>query len=207
MQVWWNHSFWIERLQVTLFFLLYNLKELDQLIEACKAGKREAQSDLYRMFAPKLFVVSLRYSRDETEAEDTLHEAFINIYSKINQYSGKGSFEGWIKKIVVNIALEKYRNRYRMQTVEDITSYDTRTVNDDAFDAMNEAQLLELIQQLPPRYKMVFNMYAIDGYSHKEIAGIMGIDEGTSKSNLSRARKILQNKIFEIGYIDQDYAK
>ena len=183
------------------------MKELDQLIEACKAGKREAQSDLYRMFAPKLFVVSLRYSRDETEAEDTLHEAFINIYSKINQYSGKGSFEGWIKKIVVNIALEKYRNRYRMQTVEDITSYDTRTVNDDAFDAMNEAQLLELIQQLPPRYKMVFNMYAIDGYSHKEIAGIMGIDEGTSKSNLSRARKILQNKIFEIGYIDQDYAK
>lgn len=183
------------------------MKELDQLIEACKAGKREAQSDLYRMFAPKLFVVSLRYSRDETEAEDTLHEAFINIYSKINQYSGKGSFEGWIKKIVVNIALEKYRNRYRMQTVEDITTYDTRTVNDDAYDAMNEAQLLELIQQLPPRYKMVFNMYAIDGYSHKEIAGIMGIDEGTSKSNLSRARKILQNKIFEIGYIDQEYAK
>lgn len=183
------------------------MKELDQLIEACKAGKREAQSDLYRMFAPILFVVSLRYSRDETEAEDTLHEAFINIYSKINQYSGKGSFEGWIKKIVVNIALEKYRNRYRMQTVEDITTYDTRTVNDDAYDAMNEAQLLELIQQLPPRYKMVFNMYAIDGYSHKEIAGIMGIDEGTSKSNLSRARKILQNKIFEIGYIDQEYAK
>jgi RNA polymerase sigma-70 factor (ECF subfamily) len=157
------------------------------------------------MYAPKFFGVSLRYSRDQTEAEDTLHEAFINIFNKINQYSGKGSFEGWMRRIVVNIALEKYRKRYRVQTVEDVTIYDNRTVNDDVYDQMNAEQLMQLIQELPPRYKMVFNLYAIDGYTHKEIAEIMGIDEGTSKSNLSRARKILQNRVFEIGYLEHEY--
>lgn len=183
------------------------MTELDQIISDCKAGKRDAQSKLYCDYAPKLFGVSRRYSRDQTEAEDTLHEAFVNIFNKINQFSGKGSFEGWMKRIVVNIALEKYRTRYRMQTVEDITIYDSRLASDDAHDQLNEAQLMELIQDLPPRYKMVFNLYAIDGYNHKEIAEIMDINEGTSKSNLSRARKILQNKIYEIGYLDHTYAR
>jgi RNA polymerase sigma-70 factor (ECF subfamily) len=110
-----------------------------------------------------------------------------------------------MRRIVVNIALEKYRKRYRVQTVEDVTIYDNRTVNDDVYDQMNAEQLMQLIQELPPRYKMVFNLYAIDGYTHKEIAEIMGIDEGTSKSNLSRARKILQNRVFEIGYLEHEY--
>lgn len=183
------------------------LTELEQLISACKKGKRDAQSKLYQMYAPKLFGVSLRYSRDQTEAEDTLHEAFVNIFSKIEQYSGKGSFEGWMRRIVVNLALEKYRNRYRMQTVEDIGIYDSRTVGDDVYDSLNAEQLMKLIHELPPRYKMVFNLYAIEGYTHKEIGDIMGIDEGTSKSNLSRARKILQDRIFEIGYIEHEYSK
>ncbi|HOO84033.1 MAG TPA: RNA polymerase sigma factor [Prolixibacteraceae bacterium] len=180
---------------------------IEQLISSCKKGKRDGQSKLYQMFAPKLFGVSLRYSRDQTEAEDTLHEAFVNIFSKIDQYSGKGSFEGWMRRIVVNIALEKYRKRFRVQTVEDVSIYDTRTVNDDVYDHLNAEQLMQLIKELPPRYKMVFNLYAIDGYTHKEIAEIMGIDEGTSKSNLSRARKILQNRIFEIGYLEHEYSR
>lgn len=183
------------------------MTKIEQLISSCKKGKRDAQSTLYKLFAPKLFGVCLRYSRDETEAEDTLHEAFVNILSKIDQYTGKGSFEGWMRRIAVNIALEKYRKRYRVQTVADVAIYDMRTVSDDVYDQINTEQLMQLIQELPPRYKMVFNLYAIDGYTHKEIAEKMGIDEGTSKSNLSRARKILQNRIFEIGYLEHEYSR
>lgn len=159
------------------------------------------------MFAPKLFGVCLRYSRDRTEAEDTLHEGFVKIMSKIGQYSGKGSFEGWMKRIMVNIALEKYRTRYRMQTVEDISIFDQKGESETVYDQMGAEQLLELIAQLPPRYKMVFNLYAIDGFSHKEIAEEMGINEGTSKSNLARARRILQQKVKELGISEKSYVK
>jgi RNA polymerase sigma-70 factor (ECF subfamily) len=131
----------------------------------------------------------------------------VKIFNKIGQYSGKGSFEGWMTRICVNIALEKYRTRYRLQTVDDMAVYDFKAVNENVYDALGHEQLLGLIQDLPPRYKMVFNMYAIEGYGHKEIAEMMGINEGTSKSNLNRARKILQEKIFELGYIEREYAK
>ena len=183
------------------------MEDLEKLISDCKAGKREAQSRLYEMFAPKLFGVCLRYSRDETEAEDTLHEGFILIFSKIGQFSFKGSFEGWMKRIVVNISLEKCRNRYKMNTVEDISIYESRSVDEDVFAEMNANQLLEMIRDLSPRYRMVFNLFAIDGYSHKEIAEMMGISDGTSKSNLARARKILQDKIIEFGYIGKEYVE
>lgn len=185
------------------------MDNLEQLIEDCKAGKRQAQSDLYRMFAPKLFGVCLRYSRDSTEAEDTLHEGFVTIFAKIHQFAYKGSFEGWLKRVVVNIALEKFRTRYKVLPVEDISIYDTRSVAADVYADLAAEQLLELIKELPPRYKMVFNLYAIDGYNHKEISEKMGIAEGTSKSNLARARKILQDRVLELGLVDKEktYAK
>ena len=183
------------------------MEDLEKLISDCKAGKREAQSRLYETFAPKLFGVCLRYSRDETEAEDTLHEGFITIFNKIGQYAFKGSFEGWMKRIVVNISLEKCRTRYKMNTVEDISIYEYQSVDDDVYAEMNANQLLEMIRDLSPRYRMVFNLYAIDGYLHKEIAEMLNISEGTSKSNLARARKILQNKIIEFGYIGKEYAE
>lgn len=183
------------------------MENLDQLIEDCKAGKQSAQSQLYKAFAPVLFGVCMRYARDQTEAEDTLHDGFLIIFNKIEQYAHKGSFEGWMKRIMVNIALEKFRKRYRLQTVDDMNVYDYKAVNEDVYAQMNANQLMEIVQQLPPRYKMVFNLYAIDGFNHSEIAGMMEIAEGTSKSNLARARKILQDKIFEMGYIDKSYAK
>jgi len=183
------------------------LENLDQLIEDCKAGKQSAQSQLYKAFAPVLFGVCMRYARDQTEAEDTLHDGFLIIFSKIRQYAHKGSFEGWMKRIMVNNALEKFRKRYRLYTVEDMNVYDYKAVNEDVYAQMNANQLMEIVQQLPPRYKMVFNLYAIDGYNHSEIAEMMEIAEGTSKSNLARARKILQDKIFEMGYIDKSYAE
>lgn len=183
------------------------MENLEQLIEDCKAGKQSAQSQLYKAYASVLYGVCLRYARDETEAEDTLHEGFVTIFNKVNQFAGKGSFEGWMKRIMVNIALEKYRKRYRLHTVEDITVYDYKTVNEDVYANINAKELMQLVRDLPPRYRMVFNMYAIDGYNHKEIAEEMGIAEGTSKSNLARARKILQDKIIEMSDIDKVYAK
>jgi RNA polymerase sigma factor (sigma-70 family) len=183
------------------------LEDLEKLITDCKAGKRSAQSRLYELFAPKLFGVCLRYSRDETEAEDTLHEGFITIFNKIGQFAFKGSFEGWMKRIMVNISLEKCRTRYKMNTVEDITIYEYKSVNEDVYADMNADQLLDMISDLSPRYRMVFNLYAIDGYLHKEIAEMLNISEGTSKSNLARARKILQDKIIEFGYIGKEYAE
>lgn len=183
------------------------MEDLKRLIEDCKAGKQSAQSQLYKAYAPVLFGVCMRYARDVTEAEDILHEGFLIIFSKIGQFANKGSFEGWMKRIMVNIALEKFRKRNRMHTVEDMNIYDYKLADDDVYAQMNADQLMEVIQQLPPRYKMVFNLYAIDGYNHNEIADIMGIAEGTSKSNLARARKIVQDKIFELGYTDKSYAK
>ncbi len=180
-------------------------ENLETLINDCKAGKRDAQSQLYKLYAPKLFGVCLRYSRDETEAEDTLHESFIVIFNKIGQYAFKGSFEGWIRKIVVNISFEKCRTRFKMQTVENINIYESKIVERDCLDELNAKQLLELIRGLPPQYRLVFNMYAIDGYTHKEISNELGIAEGTSKSNLARARKILQEKVIELGYIGKAY--
>jgi RNA polymerase sigma-70 factor (ECF subfamily) len=183
------------------------LEDLGQLIEDCKAGKREAQSTLYQLFAPKLFGVCLRYCRDETEAEDTLHEGFMVIFEKIGQFSFKGSFEGWMRKIMLNISLTKFRKRYVVNPVEDLSVYASKSVDYDAYANLDAQQLLDLIKDLSPRYRMVFNLYAIDGYSHKEIAQMLDIDEGTSKSNLSRARKILQEKITEFGYIRKEYAE
>ena len=129
------------------------------------------------------------------------------IFSKIDQFAFKGSFEGWMKKIMVNLSLEKCRTRFKMQSVEDISIYDSQLADADVYADMNAAKLLELIQNLPPQYRLVFNMYAIDGYSHKEISQELGIAEGTSKSNLARARKILQDKVVEMGYIGRVYAE
>jgi len=183
------------------------LEELEKLINDCKAGKREAQSRLYQLYAPTLFGVCLRYSRDRTEAEDSLHEGFVLIFNKIDQFAFKGSFEGWMKKIMVNLSLEKCRTRFKMQSVEDISVYDSQLADADVYAEMNAAKLLELIQGLQPQYRLVFNMYAIDGYSHKEISQALGIAEGTSKSNLARARKILQDRVVEMGYIGSVYAE
>lgn len=178
------------------------MEELGHLIEDCKLGKRNAQARLYQLYAPVLFGICIRYSRDQTEAEDTLHEGFITIFNKVGQYAYKGSFEGWMKRVVINTALEKFRNRYRIQSVEDVTVYDSETTDNDVFNNLNTEVLLKLISELPPRYRMVFNMYAIDGYSHNEISELLGIAQGTSKSNLARARKILQDRIIEMGFVE-----
>ena len=168
---------------------------LQELIEECKQQNANAQSALYKQYSGVLFGICLKYSPNRAEAEDNLQDAFITIFSRIEQYQGKGSFEGWIKRITVNTALQKYRKKkvYDISNEEQI---------EDAAVEIEETNvpldfLLKIIQELPDRYRLVFNLYVLDGYSHKEIAEMLGISDGTSKSNLARARMILKTKVVD----------
>ncbi len=173
------------------------MTDLDDYIRKCIKGDQRAQTELYKRYASKMFGVCLRYSRDSSEAEDNLQEGFIRVFTKISQYGFKGSFEGWMRRIMVNTALEKFRKKNQLFPVEDMVIYEKISLTDDTISAISADDLLKMIQKLPPRYRMVFNLYVIEGYSHQEIADMMNISEGTSKSNLSRARIILQKRVIE----------
>lgn len=139
----------------------------------------------------------MQYSGNDEEARDILQEGFIKIFENLQNYKFEGSFEGWMRRITVNTALERYRSRHNLYRVDDIDSIDEPDADPDNEDyaGLEAADLMRIIRELPPKYRMVFNLYAIEGYSHKEISGMMNISEGTSKSNLSRARTILQRKV------------
>ncbi len=171
------------------------MEDLSQIVKDCTAGKSKAQARLYQLFAPKMYGVCLRYSKDEAEAEDNLQEGFLKVFEKIGTFRNEGSFEGWVRRIMVNISLEKYRKQYLLHPVEDISAYEMPDFNDEIIAGISANDLLKLIQELPPRYRMVFNLYVFEGMNHKEIADEMKISEGTSKSNLARARMILKKKV------------
>jgi len=144
-----------------------------------------------------MYGLCLRYAKDSAEAEDIMQEGFIRVFNKISQFEFKGSFEGWIKRIMVNTALEKFRKNDRLYPVEEMKIFESVEYAEETISSISANDLLRIIQELPPRYKMVFNLFAIEGYSHLEIAEMMNISEGTSKSNLSRARVILQKNVVE----------
>lgn len=171
------------------------MEDLKKIIDECVAGKGHAQAKLYELFAPKMFGVCLRYAADTAEAEDNLQEGFIKVFKYIGKFKHKGSFEGWIRRIMVNVSLEKFRKQHFMYPVEDIEIYESNVFANDILDEISVQELVELIQELPPRYRMVFNLYVMEGMSHQEISKKMNISIGTSKSNLSRAREILQRKV------------
>lgn len=176
---------------------------LEQLIEQCKKNDAKAQGQIYKLFASKLFSLSLKYSRNHAEAEDNLQDAFVTIFNKIAQYNNTGSLEGWMKRVTINTALQ----RYRSVGVFDIVNEDQ--IEDVTIDIDNDNIqldfLLQIIQELPDRYRLVFNLYVLDDYSHKEIAEMLDISIGTSKSNLARARLILMEKIerYKVGSSSQ----
>ena len=174
---------------------------LEQLIEECKKNDIKAQGQLYKRYANTLFSVSLKYSRNYTEAQDNLQDAFLNIFDKVNQFEHKGSFEGWLKRITINTVLQKYRKQKVFEIIDDKDIEDTEVEIED--ESIDLEVLLKLIQELPDRYRLVFNLYVMDGYSHKEIAELLKISEGSSKSNLSRARHILKTKIEEMQPLGQ----
>jgi RNA polymerase sigma factor (sigma-70 family) len=166
---------------------------LDQLILDCQKNSIKAQEQLYRLFASKLFTVCLKYSRSHADAEDNLQDGFLLIFNKISQYRFKGSFEGWAKRVMINNVLQKYRTEGVFELVSENIPDESDVELDDESISMDF--LITIIQQLPDRYRMVFNLYVMDDYSHKEIAEMLAITVGTSKSNLARARIILKEKI------------
>jgi len=166
---------------------------LEQLITNCQKKNAKAQEELYKRYARVLFSICLKYSPNYADAEDTLQDAFMTIFDKIPQYKAKGSFEGWLKRVTINTALQRYRKPSMLEIVsnEDIKEVTVDIDEDD----LSLDFLLSIIQQLPDRYRLVFNLYVLDGYSHKEIGRLLSISDGTSKSNLARARQILKEKI------------
>ena len=173
------------------------MPEIKNIIKGCLLGNRRDQELLYRRYAAKLYAVCLQYSGNDEEARDILQEGFIKIYENLVHYKYEGSFDGWVRRIVVNTALEKYRSKHNLYRVDDIDQIPEQNAEPDNEDyaGLGARDLMEIIRELPPRYRIVFNLFAIEGYSHKEISDMMSISEGTSKSNLSRARVILQRRV------------
>ena len=159
------------------------------MIKGCKSGDRKTQDELVHRFAPTLMAVCMRYCKDENLAKDALQESFVNIFKYIKNYTGKGSFEGWVRKIAVNCSygfINKIRPVYFQEDIDNVV--DLNTEIPDVYSEMREKELLDIIQKLPKSQYLVFNMKVIEGFSHEEIADILKIGVSTSRSNLTRAR-------------------
>ncbi|MDP4712263.1 MAG: sigma-70 family RNA polymerase sigma factor [Saprospiraceae bacterium] len=166
-----------------------------ELIQGCASGNRNCQQVIFRRYAGKMLALSLRYARHQMEAEDIVQEAFIRVFDHIHTFEFRGSFEGWIKRIVINIALKNFSRKSFSQEEIGIDQDFDAPVEAPADLLMGAQEILDLVNELPDGYKIVFNLYAIEGYSHKEIAEMIGIQESTSRSQLVKARKMLQQKL------------
>jgi len=166
---------------------------LDQIIKGCIKQNRKSQEELYNLYYKSLFVISLKYCQNDSEAEDNLHDAFIEIFINIKNFKATGSFEGWMKRILINKAISRYKNSFFLTAIKD-DNIPEITISDAEMDYPID-YLLSLIQELPHQYRLIFNLYELDEYSHKEIAEMLSISESTSKSNLHRAKLILKEKI------------
>lgn len=167
----------------------------EELIKRCIANERQAQELLYRQHANKMYNVCLTYARDEDEACDILQEGFIKVFRNLGSYGFSGSFDGWVRKIMVNTALTFYHKKKK--EAENLSMYQTfiEPAIDNILENLNAEELIRLVNQLPAKAGMVLKLFAIEGYEHKEIATLMDISEGTSKSQLNRARFLLKEAI------------
>jgi RNA polymerase sigma factor (sigma-70 family) len=172
-------------------------KETD-LIEACKKQNPRAQRIIYDRYASSLLGLCRRYVHGELEAEDVMIKGFMKVFSKIELFEGKGSFEGWMKRIMINEALTYIRKHKSMYLATDIETAEREPDYDKISTELEAQDLLKMVDELPSGYRTIFNLYAIEGYAHKEIAELLGINENTSKSQLSRARMHLQKKIMDM---------
>ena len=169
-----------------------------QLIESCKKGNRVAQKVLYDRLASRMFPVCMRYVGDRTLAEDILQDGFITLFTRLNSFKGEGSFEGWARRIFVTTALMHLRKKDALKMSDDLeAARGLRTDVTGQIETIGYKELMEIVMGLPTGFRTVFNMYAVEGYSHKEIADILGISEVTSRTQYSRARALLQSKIKE----------
>lgn len=179
----------------------------NEIIEGCARHDRRAQQMLYDRYSRLLFGVCMRYASDRAEAEDILQESFLKIYFSIKEYSGTGSFTGWMRKIVVNTAITHYHRNLKHKHYVEIEEYVSVETGVSSFeeDFFTSDELFKVLNELPPGYRMVFNLYAIEGYKHKEIAEMLGIDINTSKSQYSRAKAALREKLEVLRKLKEKY--
>ncbi len=176
---------------------LFKEKDFDQIIQGLLRNDRKAQKLLYETYFGLMMKISMRYSEDWDEAKDIVNNGFLKIFTKVENFEGKGSFEGWMKRTMINTALDYLKSK-KVETVsfDDITSYSSDVyVENDAVWSFSEADILKVLQSLPKVSRTVFNLYVIEGYKHKEISELLNISEGTSHWHLLNARKILQDKL------------
>lgn len=170
------------------------------LIKGCLENDRQMQQFLYKIYAPKMYGVCLRYAGNVEDANDLLQEGFIKVYINLSKFRSEGSFEGWIRKIFVNTSIEHFRRKTQLYN---ITEAQENTIEDADINALNKLavkDIIQLINELSPGYKTVFNLYVVEGYSHKEIAAMLGITIGTSKSQLARAKSVLKKSLEAINH-------
>jgi RNA polymerase sigma-70 factor (ECF subfamily) len=178
--------------------LIINGRTEIELLKGCLSGDRKSQEAVFNIYAPRMMSVCLRYARHRQEAEDILQDGFVKMFTSLHQYEGQGSFEGWIRRIMINTALRYIQKMSRSHEDIGIEYLPEESLGPDIFERLSEEELLNLIAMLPDGYRIVFNLFAIEGYSHKEISDILNIEEATSRSQLSKARRILQAKVVEL---------
>jgi len=176
------------------------LTETEALLDGCRNGDRKSQELLYRQFYGYAISVCMRYTRSRDEAVEVLNDGFMKVFTKTEKYDPGRSFKGWLRRIMINTALDHYRRQVKHYFHEDVESVSCTAAGDTILSTIAHQDLIRLVQQLTPAYRMVFNMYVIDGYSHEDIASQLDISIGTSKSNLARARENLKNMLKQIGY-------
>lgn len=167
------------------------------LIKGSIAGDPKMQEALYQKYAPKMYAVCLRYAGNNDDAQDLLQEGFIKVFRNLEKYRHEGSFEGWMRRIFVNTSIEQYRRKVHLNSISELEERGIEDASVSVLDQLAERDIVQLVQELSPGYRAVFNLYVIEGYSHKEIAELLSISEGTSKSQLARAKSILQKKVAE----------
>lgn len=171
------------------------MEELIHIVKGCLNNNREDQNRLYRLFAGKMYAVCLRYAAGEEDARDLLQDGFVKVFQNLQRYKGAGSLEGWMRRVFVNLALDRYRSSRTMLSIDEQNEAELDDNNSNALDLLSEKEIMALIRQLPDQYRLVFNLHVLEGYPHQEIASMLGIAESTSRSNLARAKEILKGKI------------
>ena len=182
---------------VQIFLKTWSLTE-KELIKGCLRENRDCQKEVFRRYAGKMLTVCRRYAHHRLEAEDILQDAFIRVFDKMGSFKFQGSFEGWVRRIVVNTALKNYQKCRFQREQSGLDGFELLPVEPTVFSHLHEEELLNLISELPEGYRLVFNLYVIEGYSHKEISDMLGIGESTSRSQLVKARKMLQSRIMNL---------
>lgn len=173
------------------------MEQTKKLIQDCIDGDRYSQNKLYEQYAPKMFAVCIRYSKSREEAEDILQNGFVQVFRSLHSFKFAGSFEGWIRKIMVYSAIANHKAKSKMHAVINIEEIENVAIinNEDVIGQLGKKELLKMVQSLPPMYRIVFNLYVFEGFKHREIAALLGVSEGTSKSNFFDAKAILQKAV------------